>query len=155
MNPSPLPAAVIARVANHPLLSRELEAAYPHIHRVEALCDKYEWHLSCAGCAHLVFECIEHLQDTLGRFLEFLSDHFMEEEAYMKARGCAAATHPDYAAHVEDHARITAEILRIITAIGTTQTVVLIADLRKLMDDMWHRHFIQHDLSIAELETRH
>lgn len=93
----------------------------------------------------------DRLQAALFEALNFLHDHVMFEERYMKARGFATTHSLAYELHVEAHADLAQALSELIFKSDTTSVGDTLAALEALISGWLMDHLREHDLVFARV----
>jgi hemerythrin len=152
MPQSKMSAEAWERVNGSEMLLDEIEVLRECRRGLDALCRELDVAGGCREDARRA--CEARLHETIETFLMFATEHFIEEETLMKAQGYSLDAHPEYRAHVEDHARISEEELRIVTACDSMPMEALLRDVRALLDHVLLQHFPRHDTMIVTQPQR-
>ncbi|HJW25830.1 MAG TPA: hemerythrin family protein [Rhodocyclaceae bacterium] len=123
--------------------------------RLREVCVDHERRADCASCAPArAAACNRDLVDTLGELLACLIDHFFAEERAMRKLGLSQREKELCDRHVEDHALISDTVLRIVAALDSPRTVVLIRQLHSVLGN-WVKHHIElHDMALLRILER-
>lgn len=152
LHPTPFPGWAPQLLTGNPAADNEHRLLLNAITRLRDVCRDYEQRTNCAGCSPTkTAHCNRDLVDTLGDLLSFLVDHFFAEEQAMKQFGLVTSEKELCDRHKEDHALISDTVLRIVAALDSPQTVVLIRQLHSVLET-WVKHHIElHDVALLRM----
>lgn len=150
--PTPFPGWATQLLTGNPEVDSEHRLLLNAITRLRNVCSDYDQRTECSGCSRArVADCNHDLVDTLGDLLAFLVDHFFAEEQAMKKFGLTSKNKELCDRHKEDHALISDTVLRIVAALDSPRTVMLIKQLQSVLDT-WLKHHIElHDAALLQL----
>lgn len=152
LHPAPFPGWAPQLLTGNPAADSDHRLLLNAITRLREVCRDYERRADCAGCSRaLLAHCNRDLVDTLGDLLSFLVDHFFAEEQAMRQFGLVTSEKELCDRHKEDHALISDTVLRIVAALDSPQTVVLIRQLHSVLE-VWVKHHMElHDAALLRM----
>lgn len=150
--PAPFPGWAPKLLTGNPEVDSEHRLLLNTIDRLREVCSEYETRGDCEGCSPTqIAACHRNLVDTLGDLLAFLMDHFFAEEQAMREYGLISSEKELCERHKEDHALISDTVLRIVAALDTPQTVILIRQLQSVLDTWLEHHMELHDAALLRM----
>jgi hemerythrin-like metal-binding protein len=150
--PPPFPGWALKLLTGNPDVDSDHRLLLNSITRLRDICSEYERGEDCNGCtSDRTAACNRNLVDALGDLLTFLVDHFFAEEQAMRDFGLINSEKELCDRHKEDHALISDTVLRIVAALDTPQTVVLIRQLQSVLETWFRHHAELHDATLLRM----
>lgn len=131
-----------------PIIDDEHQRLRDFIDRLREICTEFETRQTCADCpGDKICACEMALLDYVTELLDFMVEHFRNEENLMKDLGISARQHKRYLLHAEDHANI-AERVAVLTHPRTPpqETVRAITDTAFILTRWLDHHIAHHDV---------
>lgn len=105
---------------------------------------------NCASCDQARRDsCENQLLKLLGDLLSFILDHFKTEESMMRESLLVMVDRLQCDSHMEDHAAISSKIERIIAALDSLPTVVLLREFDSVLGAWIMKHIATHDMALV------